>query len=692
MRHFDFLEEERLKGTQDIRIFKRLLKYVKKNYLRIIFLVFILLIFTTIFDLTLPYLTKFAIDEHIVPPYRILNFEENKELEEKFLKEFKGKKLKIEENKYIVKKRELSSYEIRFYEKKNILEKGLYIEVYEVKENVNLIKAEGKIFARYEDIIKFPPSKILKIRGKDIDGIKKIAILYLLIIFFLGIFTYSHMILLEYVGQKIAIDIRMDLFSHILKLPMSFFDKNPVGRLVTRVTNDVATLNEFFTGVLVYFFKDAILIIGISIIMIKMNFQIALIILALSPFIAIASEVFRKRVRDAYREVRRKVAHLNAYTNETLSAISLIQAYNQEEESYKKFDRINVDLFKANMKQLFVFAVFRPIIDFIRALAIALLILSGGIFIMKGGFTLGSLAAFLYYIEMFFRPIADLSEKYNILQSAMAGAERIVNLLDEKEEDKGNGKFSKRKGEIVFEDVWLKYDEGEWVLKGVSFKVNPNEKVAIVGPTGAGKTSLISAILKFYPIQKGRILIDGIDIREWDTYKLRKRMALVLQDVFIFSGNFIENITLREENVDIEKVKESAKRVYLNEFIERRERNYFEEISEKGKNLSQGERQLLSFARALYFEPEILILDEPTSSVDSYTEYLIQRGIKELLKDKTSLIIAHRLSTIKDCDKIIVLHKGKIVETGKHEELLEKKGLYAKLWELQIKEKEIIFG
>lgn len=692
MKHFDFLEEEKFKGTQDIRIFKKLLKYVKKPYLRILFIVFLLLIFTTIFDLALPYLTKLAIDEYIVPPYRILNFKENKELEEKFLKEFKGKKLKIEENRYIVKKREISSYEFSFYEKKGILEKGLYIEVYELKEGINLIKAENKIFAKYEDIRKFKPSEILNIREKDIDGIKRIAILYLLIIFLLGIFTYSHMVLLEYVGQKIAIDIRMDLFSHILKLPMSFFDKNPVGRLVTRVTNDVATLNEFFTGVLVYFFKDAILIIGISIMMIKMNLQIALIILALSPFIAIAGEIFRKKVRDAYREVRRKVAHLNAYTSETLSAISLIQAYNQEKESYKKFDKINEDLFKANMKQLFVFAVFRPIIDFIRAFAIALLILFSGIFIIKGAFTLGSLAAFLYYIEMFFRPIADLSEKYNILQSAMAGAERIVSLFDEKEEDKGNGKFSKRKGEIVFDDVWLKYDEGEWVLKGVSFKVNPYEKVAIVGPTGAGKTTLISAILKFYPIQKGRILIDGIDIREWDTYMLRKRIALVLQDVFIFSGNFVENITLREENVDIEKVKESAKRVYLNEFIERREKNYFEEISERGKNLSQGERQLLSFARALYFEPEILILDEPTSSVDSYTEYLIQKGIKELLKNSTSLIIAHRLSTIKDCDKIIVLHKGKIVEMGKHEELIEKKGLYSKLWELQIKEKELIWG
>jgi ABC-type multidrug transport system fused ATPase/permease subunit len=681
MRDFDFLEEEKLKGTQDIRTFKKLLKYVKKPHLKIIFIVFILIIFTGVFDLTLPYLTKTAIDEYIVPPYVILNFKGNFDLEKKFLKEFKGEKIKIEEGKYIVKKRNLSSYELKFYEKKGILEKGLYLRIYEGKET----------FIKYEDIKNLPPSKILKIRKGDINAIKRIAIIYLLILFFLGIFTYLHMVLLEYTGQKIAIDIRMDLFSHILKLPVSFFDKNPTGRLVTRVTNDVGALNEFFTSVLIYFLKDAILIIGISIIILKINFQIGISILLLTPFIAIATEIFRKKVRDAYREVRRKLATLNAYTSETLSGINVIQIYNQEESSFKKFKDINEGLFKANMKQLFVFAIFRPIIDFIRAFAIAILIFLGGWGIIKGSFTLGSLAAFLYYLEMLFRPIMDLSEKYNILQSAMAGAERISLILDEKEEDKGKNKVLQRKGEIVFEDVWLKYDEGDWVLKGVSFKVSPHEKVAIVGPTGAGKTTLISAILKFYPVQKGRILVDGLDIREWDTYELRKRIALVLQDVFIFSGNFIENITLREENPSLEKVKESARRVYLDEFIERRKNNYFEEISERGKNLSQGEKELLSFARAIYFEPEILILDEPTSSVDSYTENLIQKGIKELLKNSTSLIIAHRLSTIKDCDKIIVLHKGKIVEMGKHEELLERKGLYSKLWELQVKEKELIF-
>lgn len=680
MRNFDFLEEEKLKGTQDIRIFKKLLKYVKKPYLKIIFIVFILLIFTTIFDLTLPYLTKTAIDEYIVPPYVVLNFKENFDLEKKFLKEFKGEKIKLEEGKYIIKKRDLSSYELKFYEKKGVLEKGVYI------------KTEEGNFIRYEDIKNLPPLKILKIREKDINGIKRIAIIYLLILFLLGIFTYLHMVLLEYTGQKIAVDIRMDLFSHILRLPVSFFDKNPTGRLTTRVTNDVSTLNEFFTSVLIYFFKDAILIIGISIIILKMNFQIGISILLLTPFIAIATEIFRKKVRDAYREVRRKLASLNAYTSETLSAINVIQIYNQEENSFKKFKNINEGLFKANMRQLFVFAIFRPIIDFIRAFAIAILIFFGGWGIIRGSFTLGSLAAFLYYLEMLFRPIIDLSEKYNILQSALAGAERISLILEEKEEDKGKKEILERKGEIVFEDVWLKYDEGDWVLKGVSFKVSPYEKVAIVGPTGAGKTTLISAILKFYPIQKGKIIVDGLDIREWNTYKLRKRIALVLQDVFIFSGNFIENITLREEKPSFEKVKESARRVYLDEFIKRRKNNYFEEIIERGKNLSQGERQLLSFARAIYFEPEILILDEPTSSVDSYTENLIQKGIKELLKNSTSLIIAHRLSTIKDCDKIIVLHKGKIVEMGKHEELLERKGLYSKLWELQVKEKELIFG
>lgn len=688
----DRLEEERITGTQDIRLFKRFLKYIKKSYWRIIFFVLILLMITSLFDIFLPYLTKIAIDEHIVPPYRILNFKNQPEVEKEFLREFKKEKIEIERGRYLVKKGDISSYELKLYEKKGVLEKDLYLEVSEIREDVKIIKANGRYFVKYEDIKNFSPLKILKIRKRDIDSIKNIALIYLLVLLLSGIFTYLNMVFLQYVGQKLMIDIRMDVFSHLLRLPMVFFDRNPVGRLVTRVTNDIGALNEFFTSVLVYIFKDILLIIGLLVIMFKMNAGVTLIIIALTPFIIIATTIFREKVREAYREVRRKLAHINAFVQESLSSINIIQAYNQEKKNYERFDKINEELFRANMRELIVFAIFRPIIDFIRSFAIAILIFFGGWSIMRGSFTLGALAAFLSYVEMLFRPIMDLSEKYNIFQSAMAAGERIVLLLDEKEEDKGKGKTGKRKGEIIFEDVWMRYDEGEWVLKGISFRVNPGERVAIVGPTGAGKTSLISCLLKFYPIQRGSIIIDGVDIREWDTYELRKRMALVLQDVFIFSGNFIDNITLRDEKPSIERVKESARRVYAHEFIESKNNGYFEEIVERGKNLSQGQRQLLSFARAIYFEPEILILDEPTSSVDSYTEHLIQKGIKELLRGRTSLIIAHRLSTIRDCDKIVVIHDGKIIEMGKHEELLARKGLYAKLWELQVKEKELFFG
>ncbi len=686
------MEEERLTGTQDIGLFKKLLKYIKKPYWKIITIVFVLSMITSVFDIFLPYLTKIAIDDHIVPPYRILNFKNYPELEQEFLEKFKGEKIKIEPERYIVKKRDISSYELKLYEKRGILEKGLYVEIFEIKEDIGIIQAENRNFVKYENLSKFSPLKILKIRKKDIESIKNIALIYLAILLLLGILTYLHMVLLQYVGQKLMIDIRMGLFSHVLKLPMNFFDKNPVGRLVTRVTNDISALNEFFTSVLVYLFKDILLIIGITAIMFKMNVRITLIILALSPFIAIATTIFRKKVREAYREVRRKLAFINSFIQESLSSISIIQSYNQEKNNYRKFDDINDQLFKANMRQLIVFATFSPIIDFIRAFAIALLVFFSGWNIMTGAFTLGALAAFLSYVEMLFRPIMDLSEKYNIFQSAMAATERIVILLDEKQEHRGDGKIGKRKGEIIFDDLWMKYDEGEWILKGISFKVNPGERVAIVGPTGSGKTSLISSLLKFYPVQKGRIIVDGVDIKEWNTYELRKRIALVLQDVFIFSGNFADNISLRDDKPSIERIKKSTRRVYAHEFIESKNNSYFEEIAERGKNLSQGEKQLLSFARALYFDPEILILDEPTSSVDSYTEHLIQKGIKELLKDRTSLIIAHRLSTIRNCDKIIVIHNGKIVETGTHEELIDKKGLYAKLWELQIKEKELVFG
>ncbi|OGO77036.1 MAG: antibiotic ABC transporter ATP-binding protein [Clostridiales bacterium GWB2_37_7] len=529
----------------------------------------------------------------------------------------------------------------------------------------------------------------LSFRQQDIDGITRISLLFLTTIAIGFVFNYIQVYILYFTGQKIIFNMREELFSHLQKLSLSFFDKNPVGRLVTRVTNDMENLNEMYTSVLVNLFKDLFLLVGIIIVMLRMNIKLALVSFTVIPLILIAAAIFRLKAREAYRLVRVKLAKINATLSENISGMRIIQIFKKEDFKYAEFKDINQEHRAASMKELFVFAVFRPSMDLIYSLALALLLWYGGVRVLGNVLPFGVLFAFVNYIEKFFKPIMDLTEKFNILQSAMASSERIFMLLDEEEGIKNSelpvnpGKII---GQIEFKNVWFAYKDNNWVLRDVSFKINPGETAAFVGATGAGKTSIISLICRLYDVQKGEILIDGKNIKEFDKYELRKQIGTVLQDVFLFTGDILSNIRLNSTEISEERVKEVARYVNADRFIDKLPKGYQEEVKERGATLSSGQRQLLAFARALAFDPAILVLDEATSNIDTETEMLIQDAINKVIRNRTTIVIAHRLSTIQHADKIIVLHKGKIREMGNHQKLLDTKGMYYDLYLLQYKE------
>lgn len=522
-----------------------------------------------------------------------------------------------------------------------------------------------------------------------INGVLRIGIIYLAIIFIAFIINYGQIYLVQYTGQKIIFNLRQQIFEHIQGMSLSFFDKNPVGRLVTRVTNDTDTLNEMYTSVIVNLFNDIFIISGIIIAMLSINVKLALISLSTSPMIILGMYIYKKLAKQAYRLVRLKLARINAFLSEHISGMKIVQMFVMENKKYEDFKNINMEYYNANMKQLKVFAVFRPSMDLIYSLTLSLLIWYGGRSILSNIIEFGVLFAFVNYIQQMFQPIFDISEKYDILQSAMASAERIFMLLDTKEQILNPKKplpFENIEGRIEFKNVWFSYTGDEWVLKDISFHVNPGETVAFVGATGAGKTSIISLLCRFYDIQKGQILIDGKDIKEINQEDLRKNIGVVLQDVFLFTGNIKSNIRLNNNNITDEEIYNVSKYVNAHHFIKNLPDGYNSKVTERGSTLSAGQRQLIAFARALAFNPKILVLDEATANIDTETEILIQDALKKLTKGRTTLIIAHRLSTIQHADKIIVIHKGRIREMGTHKELLDKKGLYYDLYRLQYKE------
>jgi len=497
---------------------------------------------------------------------------------------------------------------------------------------------------------------------------------------------YTQAIVMQTMGQFIMYDLRQEIFGHLQKLPVAFYDRNPVGRLMTRLTTDVDALNEMFTAGVIVIFGDLAMIFYIAIWMFQVNWRLSLVSFAIMPLLAALTTWFRLGARNSFREVRVRIARINAFLQEHITGMPVVQLFNREQKEMKRFNKINEAHRKANIDTIFYYAVFYPAVEIIGAIGIALIIWYGGGQVLRGIATIGTLVAFIQLARSFYEPISDISEKYNILQSAMASSERIFKLLDEPvtiESPHAPKRIGRALGRIEFRNVWFAYKDEDWVLRDVSFVAEPGERVAFVGRTGAGKTTITSLLLRFYDIQRGQILLDDVDIRELDLQELRANFSIVLQDVFLFSGDIAANIRLGNEAITTERLEQAAREVHADTFVRRLPNGYASEIRERGAGLSVGQKQLISFARALAFDPRVLILDEATSSIDTETELLIRDAVERLMEGRTSLVIAHRLSTIQSVDKIIVMHKGEIREVGNHQELLARRGLYWRLYQLQ---------
>lgn len=526
----------------------------------------------------------------------------------------------------------------------------------------------------------------------DMGLLGTLAVVFLAALLLEFVVEYGQTLLTTYIGQRVMYDLRMQIFGHLQRLSISFFDRNPVGRLMTRVTSDVETLNELFSSGLVTVFGDVFTLVAIMTMMLVVDWRLALVTFSVIPFVWLTAMVFRRRVREAFRDIRTRLARLNAYLQERLSGMRVVQLFSREADSAARFAALNREHLEAHLRSITIYAVFFPVVEVLTAVATALLLYYGGLRTIHGTLTIGVLAAFIQLTRRFFQPLQDLSEKFNLLQSAMASSERVFALLDQPvsvlEPARPVMLPQPVRGDVRFEDVWFRYSpDGPWVLRDVSFTAAPGQTIALVGHTGAGKTTIVNLLLRFYDPDRGRILIDGVDIRQLSTSDLRSLIGFVQQDLFLFTGDILHNLTL-DAPVSAEAAHEAARRVGADRFIERLPAGYAHRLGERGRSLSVGERQLLSFARALALDPRILVLDEATSSVDAEAEAQIQRAIAELMAGRTSLVVAHRLSTILHADEILVMQHGEIRERGSHRELLLQEGLYQRLYQLQLRGQE----
>jgi ATP-binding cassette, subfamily B, multidrug efflux pump len=688
---YGYMEEGKLGKPYDLGLLLRLIRYALP-YRKNISLALLLTMLITLLDLALPYLSKIAIDRYILASsYAVrLNAPVREDL---------GKSLgqKVKESRdgslgFISQEamKKLDPALIQEWRRTGVLLEPLFYRIAPGSEG-NLPEEamqkgvplkDGAMAIPSETLQSLDRSVRLKVRTEDLRGLGLVALVLLVFLFFSFWLGYGEYYLMEGIGQRMMQDIRLQLFERIQSQAVSFFDRHPVGRLVTRVTNDIENLNEMFKSVMVTVFKDVFILGGILAVLLYLNWNLALVCFALLPFIFGLTLLFSSLAREAFRELRAKVAKINTFLQERITGMRVIQLFATEEFQARSFAQINHENYVAGMKQIRIFAVFMPVMDLFAAFAVALLIWYGGGKVISEQLSLGSLVAFISYIQMFFRPIRDIAEKYNIMQSAMASTERIVEFMDHKEEIPEPDvpeRPAEVCGEIGFEKVLFEYEKDRPVLRDVSFAVKPGEMVAIVGATGAGKSTVVNLIERFYDPLKGTVMLDGIDLRRWSKGDLRSRIGLVMQDVFIFSGTLRENILLGEEERVPGTLEKAAREANAHTFIEKLPNGMDQELGEEGSNLSAGERQLLSFARAVAYDPKVLILDEATSSVDPETERLIQDAILAMTEKRTTLVVAHRLSTIRRADRILVMHHGRIREQGTHEELMALGGIYYKL-------------
>jgi ATP-binding cassette subfamily B multidrug efflux pump len=695
--NFGYMEEGKLGKPYDLKLMARLGGFLRP-YWRLMALSLLFIMIIAGLDLLVPYLTKEAIDRYIVVAAREVVLEKDGSPEEQRFWNRYGQRLipRKEKEKFLLPPdvlRSMDRKEMTLFQKSGLLTENRYYLFVPPKKEEAIFKNYPSSFERsgshwfipIDRMKELKREDLLVLRGKDVEGVFRIAFLVVLILVINFGLNFSQVYTMELAGQKMMHDLRMKVFSHLQELPISFFDKNPVGRLVTRLTNDIQNVHEMFTSVLINLLKDILLVIGIIILLLQLNRDLALVSFSVIPLIFVTTLFFSRQARDVFREIRFKIAQMNSFFNENFSGIKVVQLFRRERENSRRFEEINQGYYLASMKQISIYASFVPLVEILSSGAIGLLLWYGGGKVIQEMITLGVLVAFLSYVRMFFQPIRDLSEKYNIMQSAMASLERVFSLLDEdrKISKSLSPKNEEIRGNIEFHDVCFSYNGEDKVLEDVSFSVREGETVAIVGATGAGKTSLLHLLERFYEVQEGAILIDGIDIRERDIIQLRSQIGMVMQDTFLFAGDIEENIRLGNQKIDEGRVRKVAQVVNAEKFIHRLPHGYRTKVGEGGETLSAGERQLLAFARALSLNPKILVLDEATSHVDPETERLIQEGLTRLLKGRTAIVIAHRLSTIQHADRIVVLHKGRIREIGNHTGLMAQKGIYFRLYHLQ---------
>ncbi|MCK9164714.1 MAG: ABC transporter transmembrane domain-containing protein [Candidatus Cloacimonas sp.] len=703
-------EDELKNKIYDRRLFSNVIHYIKP-YLKWVILSFLFLMLISGAEVIIPLIQRSAIDDYIVSDKTLAIFTQEDDYHE-FINRYQKlgfKEYKYGDNHFLVisskDRNKMDRADLEKLKEKGILKEDTVFLVSAKDKNISILKqylpeninpeqpnltgwfkiGSETIAIPKEQLKELPKAKRLEVRSDASKQLLILALIFLAIITLRFVASYFQTVFTAYFSQTAMADLRHDVFAHLQKMPTKFFDTNPVGRLVTRVTNDIAAIDEMLASGVITIIQDVVLIITIVILMLALNWHLALVSFSILPLVIWVIVIFRRKTRVVYREVRKHLAVLNATLAEHIEGQKIIQLFNQYFHKRQEFADINQKYYLASIKQIRLFAFFRPIIHVSSQIAVALIIWYGGGKILQNVITIGLLMAFTQYIQKLFEPINDFSEKFNFLQSALASAERIFNLLalspdDYREEKHQNIKLE---GEIEFENVWLAYNENEWVLKDISFKVAPGEKIALVGHTGSGKTSIVNLILGMYPYQKGRILIDGKDIHNYSLADLRRNVGIVQQDVFLFSGNIKDNIALNNDELSDEEIIQVAKYVNADKFISKLPNGYNEPVMERGATLSTGQRQLIAFARVLAYNPSIFILDEATSNIDTETELLIQDALNKIIKDRTSIIIAHRLSTIQNVDRILVLHKGEIVEEGSHFELLDKQGLYYDLYRLQ---------